>query len=205
MNCLVTAGPSIEPIDDVRRLTNNATGHLGCRLADALAQTGHRVTLFLSDTARHRPRKKSVRIIAFNTAEDLRRQLRAASTKRISAIYHTAAVSDFRITNIRKATGEKIKGGKIPSDHFLAELKPTPKIIRQLRIWFPKTHITGWKFEVEGTRETALAKAREQIRQCRTDACVVNGPAYGEGFGIVTREEVQHVRSRLLLVRNLAR
>ena len=40
MKVIVTAGPSYEPIDQVRRLTNFSTGELGLRLADALAQAG---------------------------------------------------------------------------------------------------------------------------------------------------------------------
>ena len=40
MHCLVTAGATIEPIDAVRRLTNQSTGRLGCGLADALARAG---------------------------------------------------------------------------------------------------------------------------------------------------------------------
>ncbi|SVB07858.1 uncharacterized protein METZ01_LOCUS160712, partial [marine metagenome] len=53
MHCLVTAGPTIEPIDEVRRLTNHSTGRLGCSLADALSHAGHRVTLLLSEVALH--------------------------------------------------------------------------------------------------------------------------------------------------------
>ncbi|MEC8928923.1 MAG: phosphopantothenoylcysteine decarboxylase [Verrucomicrobiota bacterium] len=203
VHCLVTAGPTIEPLDAVRRLTNHATGHLGCSLADSLARAGHRVTLMLSETARHQPRQNSVRILPFNTTEDLRRQLRAAASPRIRAIYHTAAVSDFRLTNLRHDSGKKVSGGKIPSGPLVADLKPTPKIIRQLRRWFPRAFITGWKFEVDGNRDTVLARAHEQINQCHTDACVANGPAYGDGFGIVTPEEVRHVKSRRALVRAL--
>jgi phosphopantothenoylcysteine decarboxylase/phosphopantothenate--cysteine ligase len=43
----------------------------------------------------------------------------------------------------------------------------------------------GWKFEADGTRADVLAAAHRQIADCSTDLCVVNGPAYGEGFGLV--------------------
>ena len=68
------------------------------------------------------------------------------------------------------------------------ELLPTPKIISELRGWFPKTKIAGWKFEADGKRADAIAAARKQLADCATDLCVVNGPAYGEGFGLVGKK-----------------
>jgi len=43
----------------------------------------------------------------------------------------------------------------------------------------------GWKYEVEGGRAGVIRLAEQQIAECRTDACVANGPAYGVGFGLV--------------------
>ncbi len=76
----------------------------------------------------------------------------------------------------------------------MAELVPTPKIIARLRDWFGHALLVGWKYEVEGDRAGVIAAARRQIHECRTDACVANGPAYGEGFGLVVRGgECQHL------------
>ena len=47
MNCIVTAGPTYEPLDDVRRLTNFSTGRLGTELANFLAARGHTVILLV--------------------------------------------------------------------------------------------------------------------------------------------------------------
>ena len=44
----------------------------------------------------------------------------------------------------------------------------------------------GWKYEAEGDRAATLRMAELQLAECRTNACVTNGPAYGEGFGLVT-------------------
>ena len=44
----------------------------------------------------------------------------------------------------------------------------------------------GWKYEVDGDRASALHLAETQIADCRTDASVANGPAYGPGFGLVS-------------------
>ena len=208
VRCLVTAGPTIEPLDEVRRLTNHSTGCLGCQLADALARAGHQVTLLLSETARHRPRQKSIRIISFNTTSELHHQLRTEQSTTIRAVFHAAAVSDFRVCRILNSkTRRPIKAGKIPTQQgrLLLELAPTPKIIRQLRRWFPKAKIVGWKYEVDGSHDAALAKAREQIKRCHTNACVANGPGYGEGFGLVTNADTTHHSSALILIRSLIR
>jgi len=51
MNCIVTAGPTYEPLDDVRRLTNFSTGRLGTELAGFLTAHGHQVTLLIGELA----------------------------------------------------------------------------------------------------------------------------------------------------------
>jgi phosphopantothenoylcysteine decarboxylase/phosphopantothenate--cysteine ligase len=80
---------------------------------------------------------------------------------------------------------------------LLAELLPTPKIIVRLRAWFPKARLVGWKYEVEGDRDSALKAAAAQLTESRTDACIANGPAYGDGFGFVTPGAgVKHVAAR---------
>jgi phosphopantothenoylcysteine decarboxylase/phosphopantothenate--cysteine ligase len=96
----------------------------------------------------------------------------------------------------------EIKGGKISTREgtLMAELLPTPKVISELRTWFPQARLVGWKFEVEGTREEVLRLAEKQMSECQTDACVVNGAAYGEGFGLVGKDrEVLHLPERSVL------
>ncbi|HOB99839.1 MAG TPA: DNA/pantothenate metabolism flavoprotein domain protein, partial [Verrucomicrobiota bacterium] len=68
---------------------------------------------------------------------------------------------------------------------LLAELVPTPKMIAKLRTWFPDAFLAGWKFEVDGMRHGVIQRCQDQLRDCNTDVCVANGPAYGPGYGIV--------------------
>ncbi len=81
---------------------------------------------------------------------------------------------------------------------------PTPKIIESLRDLFPQAVIVGWKYEVEGDRPRALDLAREQLRRCRTNACVANGPGYGTGFGLVTLGEIRELADAEGLFEGLA-
>ena len=193
MKCLVTAGPTYEPLDDVRRLTNFSTGRLGSELADFLVAKGHTVTLLLGAQATYRGESRAQEIEIFTTTADLRDRLKARSTQSPDAIFHAAAVSDFAFGKVlqRSSAGDltEIKSGKISTraGTLLAELVPTPKIIAELRDWHPRARIVGWKFEVDGTRADAIALGERQLPENRTDACVINGPAYGTGFGFLTR------------------
>ena len=192
MNCIVTAGPTYETMDNVRRLTNFSTGRLGTELANFLAARGHEVTLLLGEQATHRGERKAQRVEPFSTTASLLEKLKARSQQDIGAVFHAAAVSDFMFGKIwlRSPAGElnEIKSGKISTRQgtLLAELVPTAKIIAELRSLYPAAKLVGWKYEVDGDKASVLRAAESQIRACRTDACVANGSAYGFGFGLVT-------------------
>ncbi|HZL42857.1 MAG TPA: phosphopantothenoylcysteine decarboxylase [Verrucomicrobiae bacterium] len=191
MNCIVTAGPTCEPLDQVRRLTNFSTGRLGIELANFLQARGCDVTLLAARDASWPGERRAGRVEHFVTSADLREALETLAGDGVNAVFHAAAVSDFKFGKIfvRSREGQltPVKAGKISTGTgtLLAELLPAPKIIGGLRDWFPKARIVGWKFEVDGNRAAALAAAAKQISECLTDACVANGPAYGEGFGLV--------------------
>lgn len=185
MTALVTIGPTQEPLDAMRILSNRSTGSLGTQLAAALASQGHRV-IALRGAGATAPTDDlchgRIRVIPFTTTESLRNELEVlAAGESIDAVFHAAAVSDFHLPGAGT--------GKLPSEGALTlELQPTPKLLPRMRGWFPNARITGWKFEAGGTRDEALAAGRAQIASCGTDACVVNGPSYGEGFGVVDAE-----------------
>jgi len=189
---VVTAGPTYEPLDEVRRLTNFSTGKLGSELANYLTTQGHDVVLLLGFYATHREELKARSVETFTTTADLRARLEAFATQGAGAIFHAAAVSDFTFGGVweRGDTGELIpsKERKLSTRKgpLLVELKPTPKIIGELRGWFPRAQLVGWKYELDGDQALVIDLARQQLAKNRTNACVVNGAAYGAGFGLVT-------------------
>jgi phosphopantothenoylcysteine synthetase/decarboxylase len=199
MNCIVTAGPTYEPLDDVRRLTNFSTGRLGTELANYLTARGHKVTLLIGESATWPGARKAKSVIVYSTTADLHAKLKSFRGKKVHAIFHAAAVSDFTFGKMftHDAAG-KLKpfqpSKKISTrgGNLLVELAPTPKIIAKLRGWFPKTSIVGWKFEADGQRTNAIGAAQRQIVDCETDACVANGPAYGKGFSLVSAGGQKH-------------
>jgi phosphopantothenoylcysteine decarboxylase/phosphopantothenate--cysteine ligase len=130
--------------------------------------------------------------IHFSTTADLRQLLQGLAAQPINAVFHAAAVSDFAFGKVwrRLPNGdlEEIAAGKISSraGPLLAELVSTPKIISELRDWFPGAWLAGWKYEVDGSQADAIVEAEKQLATSRTNACIANGPAYGRGFGLVT-------------------
>lgn len=194
MRCLVTAGPTWEPVDQARRLTNLSTGCLGGELANALASAGHDVMLFLSETATWRLPLAAVTVRSFSTTTSLLEGLEREASQDRLAVFQVAAVSDFsvgrRSRRLEDGTWIPETAGKpgTAGGSLWLELIPTPKILSRLRDWFPRGHLVGWKYEVDGNHQTAIQRGWEQIRSARTDACVVNGPAWGRGFCRLHRE-----------------
>ena len=213
MHCIVTAGPTYEPIDQVRRLTNHSTGQLGTGLAKRLADDGHEVTLLRGRAATHTEMPKGIGFQQFTTTEDLAEKLErlARAEPGASAVFHAAAVSDFAVGQIfRRADDGQLKqlnAGKHSTrdGDLLLELKPTPKIIASLREWFADALLLGWKYEVDGDRDSALGQGQTQIVENQTNGCVVNGPAYGNGFGWLSNDHpAEHLADKAELFNKLA-
>jgi phosphopantothenoylcysteine decarboxylase/phosphopantothenate--cysteine ligase len=194
MRCIITAGPTYEKLDDVRRLTNFSSGRLGTELANYLVSRGHHVTLLVGEQATYGGERHAQSVTTFTTTESLHAQFQELAAQSVDAVFHAAAVSDFSFGKIwlRSPHGEltEIKAGKISTRQgtVLAELVPTPKIIAELRALFPAAKLVGWKYEVSGDRASVIQAAELQLAKCLTDACVANGPAFGEGFGLVSGE-----------------
>jgi phosphopantothenoylcysteine synthetase/decarboxylase len=195
---LVTCGPAYEPIDAVRCITNHSTGELGAMLSEALAAAGFAVTCLRGEMATH-PAPPGARVAPFGTNGSLIEILEGIEPP--AAVFHAAALCDFTVVQDQDAAG------KIRSDtpELRLVLKPAPKVLPLLRPLFPDALIVGWKYEVDGTRQEAIERGRHQIAKCNTSACVVNGPAYGPGLGLLENEEVHHHPTRMNLCEHLAR
>lgn len=194
MLAVITTGPAAAPIDDVRHITNFATGEIGALLAEALAAQGFEPLLFRARGATHTNVPRGALLHEFTTNHDLARQLEELSETRapdIRAVFHAAALSDYAVTAVRGPDGSLAGTHKIPGDlpqiHLV--LEPAAKVLPRLRGWFPRAWIVGWKYELEGTREDAIEIARTQIAQKRTDATILNGAAYGPGFGLLEDDQ----------------
>ena len=184
---VVTCGPGYEPVDEVRRLTNHSTGRLGTELSRALLAGGVEVICLRGILSTWTKDVPGLDLRTFTTAGDLEGQLGAlGESGQVGAIFHAAALSDFRVKEISDATGRLMEGRKISSrlGELHVTLETAPKVIRSFRARFSNALLVGWKYELDGTSEDVLQAGLRQMAENHTDACVLNGTAYGPGFGI---------------------
>lgn len=209
MKIIVTCGPSYEPIDEVRRITNFSTGKLGTELTNFLVDQGHQVICFRGEGSTFCGENKATQLISFSTALDLAQKLQALpDSLSIRAIFHAAAVGDYQVDAIKTTQGDLVSSNKISTSlgNIVLHLKPTLKILSSLRSWFPQALLVGWKYETEGDPSSALAKARNQVQMYQTDACVINGPILGETFILYRKKQDSHESlKRAVLNQALAR
>ena len=197
---VVTCGPAFESIDGVRRLTNFATGEIGAILSAALQECGYDVICFRGEGSTSAA-PTGVEMQSFSTNDSLAQALQTLP-RQPNLILHAAALCDFKVASVEGADlREKIssrKGG------ITIHLQPAPKILPQLREWFPQALIVGWKYELHGQRADAIESGARQLRETGSDVCVLNGKAYGEGFGILFRDlSLRHCSDKKTLAQAL--
>lgn len=191
MKIIVTCGPSYEPIDQARRLTNFSTGALGAALSNALTEAGHDVICLRGVNATCPDPIQAMSVEPFTTNDDLADRLERISREvEIDAIFHAAALCDYKVDQVLNAGGAAISSPKFATrdGRLHLALAPALKVLPRLRELFPESLIVGWKYELAGSREDAFAKAWKQLVDCATDACVLNGAAYGKGFAVCTAD-----------------
>lgn len=175
-------------MDEVRRITNFSTGELGVLLSAAFASAGFETICLRGVAATCAAAPAGANVRPFTTNDDLAEQLHAlGESGSVAGVFHAAALCDYRVRRVADATGHAVGGAKIASRSgaLTIQLEPATKLISRLREWFPGSLLVGWKYELDGTPPSAIGKARRQVIENRTDACVVNGRAYGDGFGFV--------------------
>lgn len=150
---VVTAGPTREPIDPVRVLTNRSSGKMGFAVAAALRAAGAAVTLIAGPVALATPR--GVTRIDVESAEQMHEAaLQAAATAQI--FVGAAAVADYRPD---RAAAQKIK--KAEATLSLA-LTRTADILMAVRKAHPKLFIAGFAAETEKLDAHARAKLKNK-------------------------------------------
>jgi len=207
MRIVITSGPSYEPLDKVRRLSNFSTGELGTLLAEGFAEAGHNVVCFRGVASTFAAPMWPVEVVPFTTNASLAEGwARLPAREEVAFVFHAAALCDFRVKDVRNEKGEPLDREKASSrgGNLQVTLEPAPKLIATMRRLFPASILTGWKYELDGTADDIKAKGRKQMEDCLTDACVLNGQAYGSGFGLISRSgEETHLPDKAALCRFL--
>lgn len=166
---LITAGPTWVPIDNVRVISNIATGQTGVFLANELAKKGAWVTLVLGPCVNAKILNRRARLISFKFFDELKKAVEEEiKTKKYDIVIHSAAVSDY---TPKMKYGRKIKSG---IKNFRLELKPTAKIIDCVKKIQPEVFLVGFKFETGKSEETLFKETRSLIKRSNLDLAVAN-------------------------------
>jgi len=147
MKVIVTTGPSYEPIDEVRRLTNFSTGELGVLLATNLVQRGFDVICLKGSSATCPRNPEGAEVRTFTTNDDLFGQLiELGKRESIGAVFHVAALCDYKVKQVEDSTGARCDAAKIESRSgaLTIVLEPARKVIQEMRRLFPTALIVGW-------------------------------------------------------------
>ena len=169
---LVTAGPTREPIDPVRYLSNRSSGKMGHAVATAALRRGAEVVLISGPTALKPP--AGAVYVPVQTAEEMReaalQHLGAASV-----VIKAAAVADYRV---ERPSPTKIKsGGK--REGLSLDLVPNPDILKELAQKKGGAFLVGFAAETNDVR----AHAAEKLRAKGVDLLVANDVSqHGIGF-----------------------
>ncbi|MBC8056871.1 MAG: bifunctional phosphopantothenoylcysteine decarboxylase/phosphopantothenate--cysteine ligase CoaBC [Rhizobiales bacterium] len=115
---LITAGPTFEPIDPVRGITNHSSGKMGFAIARAAAEAGARVTLVAGPV--HLPTPRNVQRLDVTTAQQMFDAAMSAASRH-DIFIATAAVADWRPANFNEHKIKKQPGAKMPPSFELTE------------------------------------------------------------------------------------
>ena len=169
---LITAGPTREPIDPVRYLSNQSTGLMGFAIADAALRCGASVELVTGPSEAFAP--PAVRRIDVVTAEEMLAAVMQRAPE-CDIFIACAAVADYRPAQYSRH--------KLKRDDSSAslELKPSPDILAQVAGMSRRPYLVGFAAE---SREVEK-RARAKLKSKGVDMIVGNLVGEGRGFGNV--------------------
>jgi len=167
---LITAGPTEEPLDPVRFITNLSSGKMGYALATVANRRGAQVTLITGPT--DLPLPPVHKVVRIRTAREMHAAV-LENFKQATIIIKAAAVADYRPAVLAR---EKIKKGNEP---LALKLERNPDIIAELGKVKGNRTLVGFAMETQNL----LANAREKLERKNLDFIVANSlREEGAGF-----------------------
>ncbi|OPY58011.1 MAG: Coenzyme A biosynthesis bifunctional protein CoaBC [Pelotomaculum sp. PtaU1.Bin035] len=171
LSVMVTAGPTVEPIDPVRYITNRSSGKMGYAVAEAAAGRGARVLLISGPTALKPP--LGVEVIPVETAAEMYSAVMGRFSS-VDVVVKTAAVADYRPVTAAK---QKIKK---QGETLTIEMEKNPDILAELSSMKKHQVLVGFAAETEDLEQNARLKLEKK----NLDLLVANDVSLpGAGFG----------------------
>ena len=160
---LITAGPTQEPIDPVRYLTNRSSGKMGYALAEAAVEAGAQVTLVSGPVNIEPPARCN--LVSVKTAEEMHEAV-MHHIKKKDIYIGTAAVADYSPT--------KVEGSKIKKDRsnlpLVLEMKENKDILKEVSELEDKPYMVGFAAETDDL----LENARKKLETKKLDLIIAN-------------------------------
>jgi phosphopantothenoylcysteine decarboxylase/phosphopantothenate--cysteine ligase len=158
---LITAGPTREPIDPIRYLSNRSSGKMGYAIAEAAIEAGHEVVLVSGPVGIARPR--GVAVIPVLTSDEMFEAVHQQA-RNCDVLVMCAAVADYKPAKVSKS---KIKKRDA---NLSLELVPTRDILASLPKQDRQYVVVGFAAETENVEENA----RKKLQQKHCDVIVAN-------------------------------
>jgi phosphopantothenoylcysteine decarboxylase/phosphopantothenate--cysteine ligase len=178
LRVLVTSGPTYEPIDPVRVIANRSSGKMGIALAEDALRRGAEVTLVYGPGVTKPP--KGAKIISVETSEQMADAVASElKSSKYDIMIAAAAVADF--------TPLESLNYKISSDtaqELSINLKPTRKIISEVKALSPETFLVAFKAEWKVSEEELINRSYGRLKDADLDLIVANDVGSKDaGFG----------------------
>lgn len=148
---LITAGPTYEPIDPVRGITNLSSGKMGYAIAQAAFEAGAAVQLISGPTAL--PAPYGCLLHTVQTAQQMRDAVLAEIAKQ-DIFISVAAVADWRVSNVSKQKLKKTQAGDFPTLTF----EQNPDILAEVAALAKSPYCVGFAAETEDLIENGTKK-----------------------------------------------
>ena len=177
MRLLITAGPTREPIDPVRFLSNRSSGRMGYALAEAACEAGYEVVLISGPVTIPAPDR--VQLVRVETAREMFDAVHAHLSGCDAAIF-SAAVADYRPAQV---VAQKLKK---TADTLTLELERTEDILGSVRSKFGfRGCLVGFAAETENV----ISHAQEKLQRKGCDLIIANDVSQaGIGFDSLENE-----------------
>ena len=177
---LITSGSNAERIDPIRILTNRASGRTGVEIGLEAYRRGGEVTI----VHRHRMGLPFREVYA-ESAQEMLDAVLSELESGYNALISAAAIADYTLD----PKEEKIKSGQ----DLVLRLKPTKKMIKEVRSAYPDLKIVGFKAETNVSDDELVKRATESMKSSDLDFVVANDVGSG---GIGCEDNRVHIINR---------
>jgi phosphopantothenoylcysteine decarboxylase/phosphopantothenate--cysteine ligase len=180
---LVTAGPTLEYIDPVRVITNKSSGKMGAAVATEALRRGAEVTLVYGPG--HATIPPEAHVIQVETSQEMYDAVVSElKSERIDVVIATAAVGDWALD---QQYDRKVSTRRTPE--LVIKLRPTPKIIDEIKKISPQTFLVAFRAEHKLSNEDLIQSAYDRLKRSKADLIAANDVGRtGVGFKVDTNE-----------------